>query len=260
MKITFLGTHNAESKNSRLVTFLVDDILSVEAGSLTSMLSFAEQKDIRAILLSHGHYDHIRDIPSLAFNNTGNTSRHTPKVVGISQTLQILESHLLDGMIYPAFSESHSYLGKPALDLRPIEPYKRENIEGYQVTALPVNHPIDAVGFEIVSAEGKSLFYTGDTGPGLAHLWQRISPQVLIVDTTFPNRLEKMAKETGHLCPEILKTELSEFYKIKGYLPRTILSHLSPEFEPEIREESKLLAAKLHISIDVPVEGETYIM
>jgi L-ascorbate metabolism protein UlaG (beta-lactamase superfamily) len=58
--VKFLGTHNAESKNTRLVSFLIDDVLAVDAGSLVSELTFPEQRRIKAILLSHGHYDHIK--------------------------------------------------------------------------------------------------------------------------------------------------------------------------------------------------------
>jgi ribonuclease BN (tRNA processing enzyme) len=69
VKIKFLGMHNAESKYTRLSSLLIDDILAVDTGSLTSELSFSEQEKIKAIIISHGHYDHIRDIPTFAFNN-----------------------------------------------------------------------------------------------------------------------------------------------------------------------------------------------
>ena len=34
MILRFLGTHNAESKNTRLVSFLIDEVLAIDAGSL----------------------------------------------------------------------------------------------------------------------------------------------------------------------------------------------------------------------------------
>ena len=100
MIIRFLGTHNAESKNTRLVSFLIDDVLAVDAGSLVSELTFPEQRKIQAILLSHGHYDHIRAVPAFAFNN----SDRTTKVIATPKTLEILSSHLIDGVVYPEFT------------------------------------------------------------------------------------------------------------------------------------------------------------
>ncbi|UCD22371.1 MAG: MBL fold metallo-hydrolase, partial [Chloroflexota bacterium] len=75
MIIRFLGTHNAESRNTRLVSFLIDNVLAIDAGSLVSELTFSEQEKIKAILLSHAHYDHIRAVPAFAFNNYDRTTR-----------------------------------------------------------------------------------------------------------------------------------------------------------------------------------------
>ncbi len=251
--IRFLGTHNSESRTTNLVSFLIDDVLAVDAGSLISELSFSEQEKIKAILLSHGHYDHIRAIPALAFNN----SQHITKVFALRETLEILSSHLLDGVIYPRFAERTSFLGKPALELIPLEPFKPKNIEGYRVLAVPVPHTVDAVGFEITSGDGKSLFYTGDTGPGLAPLWDYVSPQLLITDVTYPNKYANVAGDAGHLCPAMLKSELAGFQQVKRYLPRVVAVHLSPQFEKEIGEELDAVAQELAVSIGIASEGET---
>ncbi len=68
MKVQFLGAHNCESLETRLVSLLVDDVLALEAGGLTSGLSFVAQLKLKGILLTHDHYDHIRDIPMLGMN------------------------------------------------------------------------------------------------------------------------------------------------------------------------------------------------
>ena len=256
MKIKFLGTHSAESKNTRLVSFLIDEILAVEAGNLVSELTFQEQKRIKAILLSHGHYDHIRGIPSFAFNNTSQIT----KVFATPETLEVLVSHLLDGIIYPEFNSSSSFLGKPTLELCPMEISKSEIIEGYRVLAFPVKHTINTVGFEISSSDGKCIFYTGDTGPGLSSVWQHSSPQLLITDLTFPNQLEKTAKESGNLCARLLKQELIEFKRLKNYLPRVIPIHLNPHYESEIRGEIKEIAKELQLSITIVSEGDELIV
>jgi ribonuclease BN (tRNA processing enzyme) len=254
--VRFLGTHNAESRNTRLVSFLIDEVLAVDAGSLVSELTFPEQTKIEAILLSHGHYDHIRAIPAFAFNN----SRRTTKVFGTPRTLQIISSHLINGIVYPEFTNEASFLGKATIQLVAMEPFKPQTIHGYEVTAIPVRHPLNAVGFEITSGDGKSLFYTGDTGPGLSSIWDNISPQLIIADVTWSNRLESVAEAAGHLCPEMLKRELIEFSRIKGYLPEVAIIHLSPQFEPEIAEEVKEVVKELGVSIGVAREGAELVL
>ena len=256
MIIRFLGTHNAESKNTRLVSFLIDDVLAVDAGSLVSELTFPEQRKIKAILLSHGHYDHIRAVPAFAFNN----SDRTTKVIATPKTLEILSSHLIDGVVYPEFTSDASFLQKATIKLVPLEPFKPQNIEGYEVIAVPVQHPLNSVGFEITSSDGKTLFYTGDTGPGLSSIWGNISPQLIIADVTWPNSLSTAARDAGHLCPKMLEKELAEFRRLKGYFPRVVIIHLSPQHEPEIEREVREVAKLLGTSIDIAHEGEELIL
>jgi len=254
VKIRFLGTHNAESKDTKLISLLIDDVLAVDAGSLASELTFTEQKKIRAILLTHGHYDHIRGVPAFAFNNPD----HTTKVFATSHTIKILSSHLVDGVIYPKFTKKIPFfLDKPSLNFIAIEPFKQLNINGFQVLPLPVNHTINTVGFEITSKDGKKVFYTGDTGPGLSALWEHISPDLIIGEVTFPNRLENRAINAAHLCPKLLKKELVELHRVKGKYPKIILIHLNPQLEEEIKDEVKEVSKELKLEINIASEGET---
>jgi len=255
LKIKFLGTHNAESKETNLACFLIDNVIAVDAGSLASELTFAEQARVIAILLSHGHYDHIRELPAFAFNN----SDRVTKVFGLRDTLEIFSSHLADGLIYPEFVNENSYLAKSVLELCEIQPLKSFDIYGYKILPVSVPHPIAAVGFEI-SRGGKRIFYTGDTGSGLSKIWQHVSPQLLVADMTLPNRLRKVAEESGHMCAELLKIELEAFHRMKGYLPRVTLVHMSPQYETEIAEDIEKICSELSISISLLGEGEELIV
>ena len=51
--------------------FLVNDRVLVDAGTVGSRLYLEEQRRIRVVLLTHLHFDHIRELPTLADNLVG---------------------------------------------------------------------------------------------------------------------------------------------------------------------------------------------
>ncbi|MFC1984788.1 MBL fold metallo-hydrolase [Chloroflexota bacterium] len=251
MDIKFLGTHKCESQNTKFISLLIDDSLALDAGGLTSSLSFPAQQKLKAILLTHQHYDHIRDVPAIAmsFYLLGAT-------INVYSTLPVydaLSSYLLDDKLYPNFLEQPQ--GNPTIRFTTIEPHKTEQIEGYRILAVPVNHSVPTVGYQITSSDGKVLFFTGDTGPGLAECWQHVSPRLLIIEVTAPNTYEEFGKESGHLTPGLLKQELTLFRKLKGYLPQVVIVHMDPFLEKEIEAEMAVVAEELNNPITMGYEG-----
>ncbi len=249
MKIRILGTHMFESKYTRLSSILIDDVLAMDAGGLTSALSFSEQERIENILLTHGHYDHIRDVPTIALKN----QHRTINIYATQTTLDVLTAHLINGTLYPRFTEWPSP-EKPALRLNAMEPYTSITIGAYEVLAVPVIHAVPAVGFQITDSTGKSIFFSGDTGPGLASCWEHITPHILIIETSLSNQLADIAHNSGHLCPGMLEQELISFQKIRGYLPKVIVTHMNPEVEDEISDQIKQLSSKLNAQISLAYE------
>jgi ribonuclease BN (tRNA processing enzyme) len=251
MEIRVLGAHNIESATTRLTTLLIDDTVAVDAGALTSSLSLSEQEKVSHILLTHCHYDHVRDVPAIALNIS-----HFEKNIRVysqASTLHAISDHILNGVIYPDFTKIPT--ANPPLEFCPLEPHKVEIIGGYKVLAVPVKHGVPTVGYQITSDEGRSLFYSGDTGPGLSSCWENISPQLLFIDVTLPNRLKEHAVSSGHLTPRLLGEELAGFKRTRGYLPQVMIIHLSPVFEDEIKEEVEQVAKDLWADISLSYEG-----
>ena len=118
-----------------------------------------------------------------------------------------------------------------------------------------MTHALPCVGYQITSQDGKIIFYTGDTGPGLSQVWERISPQCLIIELTAANRWKESMRKNGHLTPSLLQEELIHFHQIKGYLPRVICVHVNPENENEIKSEIPAINDALGISIQLAYEG-----
>ncbi|MFC2060003.1 MBL fold metallo-hydrolase [Chloroflexota bacterium] len=251
MKISLLGAHNCESQNTRFISLLIDDVLAIDAGGLTSGLSFEAQQKLRAILLTHQHYDHIRDLPAIGMNFY--LSGSTLNVYAIQPVYDAITTYLLNGQLYPNFLEQPQE--KPTIKFTVIEPYKLKQIEGYSILAVPVNHSVPTVGYQVTSPGGKAVFYTGDTGPGLADCWQYVSPELIIAEMTVPNRYDEFARRSGHLTPVLLKQELLSFRELKGYIPRVVIVHMSPGLEKEIETEIANVNEALDNSITLGYEG-----
>jgi len=251
MKVQILGAHNAETREARLVTLLIDDVLAIDAGALTSSLSFTDQKGIRAVLISHHHFDHVRDLLTLGMNAAfwSPVSVYAPK-----ETIEVIIPCLLDGKIYVDFSRFPSK-ENPSLQFHNIQPFREEVIEGYKITPLPVKHPAPTVGYQVVSPQGKSLFYTADTGPGLHECWSHTSPQLLITEVSGINKWAETLQRAGHLCTQFLKHELLQFRQLKGYRPHVIVVHITPQVEDEIKKEVEEIAAELGADIGIGYEG-----
>jgi len=251
MNVRFLGAHNCDSRTTAFPTILIDGILALDAGGLTSGLSLEEQFKLKAVLLSHQHYDHIRDIPALGMSLYLNET--SIDVYGTQTVYDVLSAHLLGDELYVNFLDSPSHA--PTIRFHIIEPGRAENIAGYTVLPVAVNHSVPTTGYQVTSAEGKSLLYTSDTGPGLAECWQQVSPQVLIIETTGSNRYEDFARKTGHLTPKLLLEEMTAFRELKGYLPQVYTVHMCPQLEEEIKPEMAAASAALGHPIILAHEG-----
>lgn len=250
MKIRVLGAHQCESITTKCFSLLIDEVLAVDAGSLTSSLSFDEQQRIRAILLTHYHYDHIKDIPTLGLNTlrSGKTRVFSTEVVK-----EALFQHILNGDIWPDLTELPS-AQQPTMTFHSLEPGQALDVDGYEVLPVPVRHAVPTVGYQI-ACNGRRLFYTGDTGGRLAPVWKCIEPDLLITEVTFADVLVGLAHQAEHLTPCLLKEELKSFRRIKGYLPAVLVVHVNPAFEQEIRTQIEKVAADLGTKITVAHEG-----
>jgi ribonuclease BN (tRNA processing enzyme) len=254
MKIEVLGAHNTETDRFRLPCLLIDGEIALDAGGLTASLALERQQAVKAVLLTHHHFDHCKDLVMLAAN--GSLPPSTVDVYGLRDTLEAVYLYLLDGRMYKDYTQWPSK-EQPRLRLKPIAPFQQLLIRGHEIIPVPVSHSVPAVGYLAKTENGKSLFYTGDTGNGLSECWERITPDVLFIEVTGPNRMEEHMVRLRHLTPALLAGELQHLRHLKGHIPRVIVTHLSTLHEEELRQEIADAGKLLEMELEVGYEGLT---
>src|ERR1700704_2667346 len=122
MRLKVLGAYGASDAEHNLTGYLLDDWFAVDAGTLTSKLSFAQQARIQAVFITHTHADHIRDLPHLIHNRFIQTAG--PLAVSGPKDVRGLRIwNVLNGIIWPDFSTLIAPLPtKPAVVYRSLTP------------------------------------------------------------------------------------------------------------------------------------------
>jgi cAMP phosphodiesterase len=251
MKIKVLGASGSEVPGHSCPAFLVDGKILLDAGTVAVSLNIREEHSLQHILLTHAHFDHIKGIPflldNLVIRNTGNVIT----VLSGKDVLDDLRKNIFNDRIWPDFSKIPTP-EHPVLKYRAISPSRSVTIDGYTVAMEKVRHTVPAYGYIVENNSKKAIAYTGDTGP-TERFWERMSAhnvKCLILETSFPNRLETLALATGHLTPALLEKEIA---KMSAPPPRIFVMHLKPQYLPEIEIEVQSLGIA---NIEFLKEGE----
>ncbi|MFH2011114.1 MAG: 3',5'-cyclic-nucleotide phosphodiesterase [Pseudomonadota bacterium] len=253
MKIKVLGCYGAELQDFHSTTFLINDNLLLDAGTITSALTLNEQINIDSILITHSHLDHTKDILFLADNAIVGGNETSIEIISIPEIIDNIKTHLLNDKIYPDFTVLPT-IEKPILQFKSIKAGEPICTAGLTVIAIPVSHSVDAVGY-IIRDQGSSIVYTGDTGP-TDKIWEEANKlpdlKAVFIETSFPNRLSKLAEVSGHLTPLMLKDQLE---KLKKPDLSVFIFHMKPQHVPELEKE---LAEIKNRSIVILKQGDVF--
>lgn len=255
MKVKVLGSSGAELPGYNSPAFLIDGMVLLDAGTIGASLKEGAQWEIRDILISHAHLDHIKAIPFLADNIIIKRKRHSVTVFGTTSTLADLRRHLLNDRLWPDFTRISASI-KPVLRLKSIQDGKPFRVNGYSVTAYAVNHTVPAVGYIIrEDKSGRALLYTGDTGP-TERIWRHAADvHAAIIEVSFPNDMKKLARMTGHMTPDLLEAELEKMQRTPA---KMYVTHPKPQYIRQIRKEIAAMRKKTGVAIEILKDGETY--
>lgn len=238
MRVRVLGCHGSRVPGFFTSAMLINDNVLVDAGAVTT-LPMPEQAAIDHVILTHAHLDHIVDLAFLADNVF--TLRRSPlRVWGPEPVLDSVRRYLFNNEIWPDFATIRAG-DFPLIEFNPLPVGVESEVGGVRLRWEQTNHVVFTAGYLLSQGDG-SVFVSGDTTETDA-LW--VLPRdcsdlrLAFVETSFPNRLEDIARVSGHLTPAMLQRELCKIGKPQ--LPVKVF-HMKPQFLDEIVPELQQLS------------------
>ncbi len=240
---TFDETGRASARQ-HLACFVVDDLIAFDAGSLAIAASAEQKKQIRDVVLSHAHLDHIAGLP-LYIDDLFATIKRPIQIHATAEVAEILERDIFNWSIYPRFSELQNDYGV-VLEYRPFEVEKDFAVKHLKVKAVNVNHKVPSVGF--IVSDGRSTFALTNDTAAVSRFWEAVNEtenlSAIMVECAFPDELGELAANSHHLTPRVLREELS---KLKQNCPIYVVN-IKPMYVEKVTGQIRALEIEnLHI-------------
>lgn len=248
MQVKIIGGHGGVTRNYHATSYLIDESILIDAGSVASGLDIQDQLKIDHILLSHAHLDHTKDLAFICDNCFGLKGK--PFEVYCFKTVHdAVKGNLFNDVIWPDFSVLPT-AKNPTINFNEILPEKKIVLGDYTVMPVHVNHPVlkpgEGMGF-IIEKDDVAILFTMDT-KATDRIWEVAKGyknlKAIFTEVSFPNKLQNVADISDHHSPATMKEELK---KMPKEIP-VYLGHLKPNYQEElIQEITDLQEPRLHI-------------
>ena len=154
MKIEILGCYGNHVDNYRTTSFLLNDSILLDAGTITEVLGDEQLKRIKHVVISHTHIDHLKDLFSFV-DELVMMGKYSIEVISVKQIIEIISQNLFNNLIWPDFtvipSENNAVIRFCEIDLE-----KATSRDGISIKPVLMTHTVYTVGF--VVKEGKRGF------------------------------------------------------------------------------------------------------
>jgi cAMP phosphodiesterase len=246
MQFRVLGCSGGQVPGQQLSSYLIEDALLVDAGSTTAVLSLKAQQKIKNVLITHAHLDHVMSLATLADNLFGIDG--TIHVWALPEVVAGLRTSFFNDTIWPDFTRiTADSQSAPILTFHDLAEEEATAIGDYTVTAVRVNHAVTSTAF-FIENEKTTFLHVGDTGP-TEKIWSlargKKKLRAVVLEASFPNRLQETADLSQHLTPQTLAGEAE---KLGRPSVPVLVTHLKPQYREEIIAElTKLKRLRLKI-------------
>jgi ribonuclease BN (tRNA processing enzyme) len=255
MKIEVLGCYGNVTGSYRATSFLVNDSLLLDAGTVTEVLDDERIKKIAHVVISHTHVDHVKGLFPLVDELVMMGKEYRLELMSVGKVMEIISSNLFNNLVWPDFtvipSENHAILSLRTIDLEQFTALGSVTIKPILMT-----HTVYTVGY-VVKEGARGFMFTADTGP-TERFWEVAKEEkgieFIIADVSFPNRLENLARISGHMTTAILEERLTAY----GLSDMPVyITHIKPLFMKEIEEEVASVKVK---NLKLLVQGSEIVL
>ena len=234
---TFDSQGHATSEQ-RLTCFLIDESVAVDAGSIALALTTEQRQQVRDIIVTHPHMDHIASLP-IFIDDLFETLKKPVRVYATPEVIELLERDIFNWNVYPRFSELKNEFG-PVMEYVPIPTGEPFQVGHLTVTAVAVNHIVPTVG--LVVSDGKStVAFSSDTAE-TDEFWTVINRvahiDALLIEASFPNSMASLAEVSRHYTPASLERDLR---KLSHNGPDILAVHIKPAYRQLVIDELEAL-------------------
>lgn len=242
MKIQLLPStfndHGCVAPEQRLTCFLIDDRVTIDAGSIAIALTDAQRSIVRDIIITHTHMDHIASLP-IFIDDLFGALEEPIRIHATQEVINLLERDVFNWTVYPRFSELSNEKGH-VMEYIPFSTGVEFRVAHLNVIAVPVNHIVPTVGL-IVSDGKTTLAFSSDTAE-TEEFWELVNrtPHIdaLLIESSFPNAMAKLAEVSRHFTPASLSKELR---KLNHNGMDILAVHLKPVYRETLIKELNAL-------------------
>jgi len=227
MRITVLGGCGAWPAAGQACSgYLVEHDgfrLLVDPGyaTLPRLLERVAAEDVDAVLVSHGHPDHCADLHPLL----------RARVLGVAPPAPLLPVHALPGSTDRVLALDGPGPVRDAAAVAEFTAGDAFEVGPFRVATWPLPHWVPNAGLRL-SAGGRALAYTGDTGPSPAIVDLAEGADLFLAEASFP---EQVPVESARYLSSA--RQAGQVAAAAG-VGRLLLTHLLPGTDPEPAERA----------------------
>jgi len=175
--------------------------------------------DVTHLFISHIHLDHVGEFASFLFSTKygGYFSKRTPFTVVAARGFASFMAK--NEEMYGRWINMEGTLSLVECDR---DGRDRRSFADFDCVSCPMAHTDSSVGFRIITPEGLSVVYTGDTDYCDTAVALAADCDILVCESAFPDAM----KREGHLTPS-----LAGAIAARSHARHLVLTHFYPECE-----------------------------